>query len=108
MGVSLYYTATRPEPITAAELEQIDEIVEEYNESFPLDYEQLGFYDSDEADVIVNGSTKLPPDPEELEQALDHWIPALVKMRDVLDDAEWHVHVDDMDMEWDGEWWNWS
>ncbi len=111
MSVSLYYTARRSTPITQQERNRCDGIAERYDRQYPFGelYEGFCIYDwetgKEEKDVILDGATKLPPDVE-MEfcmRILDWWLECLTELTDLLGDAQWKVHLDDMDSMWSAE-----
>lgn len=113
MSVSLYYTAKRSQPLTMQEQIHCNDIANRYDREYPFGelYEGFCIYDSqtlqdeNENDIILDGSTKLPPD-ENIEIFLDivsWWLKCLEELVDVLEGAEWNVHLDDMDFEWSDE-----
>lgn len=113
MSVSLYYTAKRPQAITLQEQVACQEIAARYDAQYPFGelYEGFCIYDletcrgGDEADVILSGSTKLPPegDAEELFCIINWWLQCLGEITDNLPGAQWHVHIDDTDLPWSEE-----
>jgi hypothetical protein len=114
MGVSIYYTASRPEPLSPAERANVDVIVARY----PLDaliaecgvsegeYSGEGFCvyppDADtEPGVVFEGATKLPLCSEDVMwAAVQYWCRLLSEVRRVLPGADWRVHVDDHNIPW--------
>ncbi|MEV0648130.1 hypothetical protein AB0I28_22975 [Phytomonospora sp. NPDC050363] len=105
MSVSLYYTARRASPMTEAETAAADRIMDECNRTFPFEEnEPLARYRRDlgaDATVVLDGSTKLPADPEQTDRALVHWFAGLTRLRRELPSAEWTVHLDDYPVDWD-------
>ncbi|KPC79194.1 MULTISPECIES: hypothetical protein [Streptomyces] len=104
MSVSLYYCASRATPLTDAETASVKRIVAGHMASFPYeDQESLYLYDSEDSrpDEIVAGSTKLPLDPGRVLPVLDHVLGSVSELRRALPGAEWHVHMDDLDVPWD-------
>ncbi|MER6100070.1 hypothetical protein ABT154_30290 [Streptomyces sp. NPDC001728] len=104
MSVSLYYSADRALPLTAAEKAAVESIVAAHMSSFPYeDTESLDLYedDGDEPHRIVAGSTKMPLDPGQLMPVVIHVLDSVTDLRRVLPDADWHVHLDDLDVPWD-------
>ena len=113
MSVSLYYEAERTWPITPQEQAACDEIASRYDSQYPYGelYEGFCIYDfiespphtNDQPIVIFSGATKLPTDvdPDLLLNILNWWLKCLHEITDVLTDAQWHVHVDDVDIDWD-------
>ncbi|MFE7759050.1 hypothetical protein [Streptomyces sp. NPDC057429] len=104
MSVSLYYRATRAMPPTEAEAAAVRRVVAAHRASFPYqDQESLCLYDSDDCrpHEIVAGSTKLPFDPGRVLPVLSHVLGAVSELRRALPGAEWHVHMDDLDVPWD-------
>ena len=55
----------------------------------------------DEPEMILDGATKLPCEDEALSPAIERWCRALTELRRSVPDADWHVHVDDLDVHWD-------
>lgn len=113
MSVSLYYTATRKQPITQQEQTRCNEIADHYDKQYPYGelYEGFCIYNLQKDnsgtpdDVILDGSTKLPPnvDEELFMNILQYWLSCLEEIVDVLTDAQWHVHLDDLDLQWSEE-----
>ncbi|MEO3945838.1 hypothetical protein [Gorillibacterium sp. CAU 1737] len=116
MGVSLYYSAERPQPLTAEEQQTVTEWIQAYDlEKAKEDFETAssseweGFTvyeltDPTQPGVIFEGATRLPDDsPEAMWEGIQHWTALLARIRATLPGAEWHVHVDDHDLEWDEE-----
>ncbi|MFD6275268.1 hypothetical protein ACFWFI_06810 [Streptomyces sp. NPDC060209] len=104
MSVSLYYCASRSMPLTDAETAAVERIVAARTSSFPYeDQESLYLYDSDDSrpDEVVAGSTKMPFDPGQVLPVLDHVLGSVSQLRRALPGAEWHVHMDDLDVPWD-------
>jgi hypothetical protein len=114
VGVSIYYTASRPQPLTSVERTAIDAVVarypvgdllaecgvaeDEYNgEAFcvyPTD-------DDTEPGVVFEGATKLPLCTEDAFWAsIQYWCRLLSEVRRVVPGATWRVHVDDHDITW--------
>ncbi len=116
MGVSIYYDASRPTPLTPEEQKAIDAIVEKYSvtkeieqfletgvgwrgESFDIDPPQFR-----KPGVIFQGSTGLPLETiEESVTAAKRWCSALTEIRRAVPGAEWSVHIEDTDIPWDEE-----
>ncbi|MFE4212831.1 hypothetical protein [Streptomyces sp. NPDC056844] len=104
MSVSLYYSATRAMPLTHAEKAAVERVVAAHIEFFPYeDEEGLHLYDSDDSrpDEVVAGSTKMPFDPGRVLAVLDHVLGSVSELRRALPEAEWRVHMDDLDVPWD-------
>jgi hypothetical protein len=58
----------------------------------------------DSPDTVLEGATRLPDQDEDIFWvAVRHWCQALSEIRRLLPDAEWDVHVDDLDIFWDAE-----
>ena len=103
MSVSLYYHASRAEPLTGVETATIQRIVAAHAASFPYaDEEQLFLYSAEriDPDEILAGSTKLPLDPDRLLPVITHVLGSLTQLRRTLN-GEWHVHLEDVDLPWD-------
>ena len=113
MGVSIYYTARRSIALSQSEQDAIKEIVSKYSVSDQIEqYLQTGIGWSgedfclycpplDSPDMVLDGATKLPSEEGGLSATIQHWCKALSELRCLLSDAEWHVHVDDFDVQWD-------
>ncbi|OMI39181.1 hypothetical protein [Streptomyces sparsogenes] len=106
MGVSLYYQARRSTPPTEAEATEVARIAAAHQASFPYeDEESLYLYGDDgrDPDEILAGSTKLPLAPDRLLPVTTHVLASVTDLRRALPDAEWRVHIDDVDIPWDGD-----
>ncbi|WP_069169699.1 hypothetical protein [Streptomyces griseus] len=105
MSVSLYYRASRAVPLTTAETAAVERIVAAHRSAFPYqDEESLYLYEDDvrEPSEVVAGSTKMPFEPDRVVPVLDHVLRSVSELRRALPGAEWHVHMDDLDVPWDG------
>lgn len=104
MSVSLYYGAQRATPLTGAEAASVARVVAAHTASFPYDDEE-GLYlydpDADEPRRIIDGSTKMPSDPGRLLPVTAHLLDSVTELRRTVPDAEWRVHMDDLDVPWD-------
>ncbi|MEO3974943.1 hypothetical protein [Streptomyces sp. CAU 1734] len=103
MSVSLYYSAHRTAPLTEAESAAVTRIAAARTASFPYDdeeslyvYEQRG----DEPREVIAGSTKMPFDPERVIPVIAHLLDSVSELRRAVPDAEWRVHMDDLDVPW--------
>lgn len=104
MSVSLYYGASRPLPLTEAETAAVGRIVAARTSSFPYrDEEGLALYrdGGGEPDEVVAGSTKLPTDLSRVLPVVAHVLDSVTELRRALPKAQWHVHLDDLDVPWD-------
>ncbi|MER5711370.1 hypothetical protein [Streptomyces sp. NPDC002122] len=104
MSVSLYYSARRTTPLTEAESASVARVVAAHTASFPYDDEEsLDLYDPDasEPEEIIAGSTKMPFDPGHLMPVIAHVLDSVTELRRAVPDAEWRVHMDDLDVPWD-------
>ncbi|WP_328902025.1 MULTISPECIES: hypothetical protein [unclassified Streptomyces] len=104
MSVSLYYTARRATPRTGAESAAVTRVVTARQTTFPYgDEESLYVYDPGAAEpgTVLDGSTKMPFDPGRLLPVVAHVLGSVTELRRALPDADWHVHMDDLDIEWD-------
>ncbi len=109
MGVSVYYTCERTNSLSHEEQQQVNAIINQYNDNFELKeigetfcvYERV----DSEPTIIFEGSTKLPfsDDFEDMLTALFHWLSCLTEIRRVIPEGEWRVHLDDIDAIWDEE-----
>ncbi|MFF9687522.1 hypothetical protein [Streptomyces sp. NPDC014623] len=105
MSVSLSYCASRATPLTDAETAAVERVVAARMASFPYEgQESLYLYDSDDSrpDEVVAGSTKMPLDPGRVLPVLDHVLASVTELRRALSGAEWRVHMDGLDVPWDG------
>ncbi|MFD5874868.1 hypothetical protein [Streptomyces sp. NPDC060322] len=103
MSVSLYYSARRTAPPTDAEKAAVERIVAAHRSSFPYeDEESLYLYEGGggEPSEIVAGSTKMPFEPDRVLPVLNHVLGSVSELRRALSGAEWHVHLDDLDVPW--------
>ncbi|MFF8955667.1 hypothetical protein [Streptomyces sp. NPDC014894] len=104
MSVSLYYTAHRATPLTEAESASVRRVVAARTATFPYDDEEgLYVYDQaeDEPREVIAGSTKMPFDPARLLPVTAHLLDSVSALRRAVPDAEWRVHLDDLDVPWD-------
>ncbi|MFF8193457.1 hypothetical protein ACF05L_21955 [Streptomyces bobili] len=104
MSVSLYYNAHRTTSLTEAESASVARVVAAHMASFPYDDEEsLYVYDGHSAapEEIVAGSTKMPLDPGRLMPVIAHVLDSVTELRRAVPDAEWLVHMDDLDVPWD-------
>ncbi|WP_405899642.1 hypothetical protein OG242_21060 [Streptomyces sp. NBC_00727] len=104
MSVSLYYTARRATPLSGPEPAAVTRVVTARQASFPYeDEESLYVYEPQaaEPETVLSGSTKMPFDPGRLLPVVAHVLDSVTELRRALPDAEWHVHMDDLDIEWD-------
>lgn len=104
MSVSLYYNAHRATALTEAESASVDRVVAARTASFPYDDEEgLYLYEgpASEPREIVAGSTKMPFDPGRLMPVIAHVLDSVTELRRALPDAEWRVHMDDLDVAWE-------
>ncbi|WP_327121726.1 hypothetical protein OG206_30315 [Streptomyces sp. NBC_01341] len=104
MSVSLYYTASRATPLTDAEAATVARTVAARESSFPYrDEESLYLYENGggEPNDILAGSTKMPFHPGRALPVIAHVLGSVTELRRTLPDAEWRVHMDDLDVPWD-------
>ncbi|MFJ2497122.1 hypothetical protein [Streptomyces sp. NPDC087539] len=114
MSVSVYYSARRAQPLTGTESTTVEHVLTTRAQSFPYaDEEGLYLYDGDEdagegtggngnAEILA-GSTKLPSDPDRWIPATAHVLDSVTALRRAVGGAQWHVHLDDVDVPWDEE-----
>lgn len=114
MGISIYYTASRKEPLSAAERLAIEAAIAQHPLAVLLDEcgvtegefngEDFCVYPVDadtEPGVVFEGATKLPLCSEDaMWMAVQYWCRLLSEVRRVVHGAAWHVHVDDRDISW--------
>ena len=115
MSVSIYYAATRPEPLTQAERFTVDSAIAKYavedqtdtycETGQGLNWESFCVYDPDaaaEPTTVFEGATKLPDNSDDaMWTGIRHWCSLLTEIRNALPGASWEVSVDDHDIVWD-------
>ncbi|GAA2646183.1 hypothetical protein GCM10010425_64360 [Streptomyces spororaveus] len=104
MSVSLYYCAHRTTPLTEGESASVSGVVAAHTASFPYDDEEsLYLYGRRTAgpQEILAGSTKMPLDPGRLMPVIAHVLDCITELRQAVPEAEWRVHMDDLDVPWD-------
>ncbi|WP_347039440.1 hypothetical protein AAHB37_04790 [Glutamicibacter halophytocola] len=101
MSTSLYYTATRATALSEDEHQQLMALARGHNDAFEFDGETLYFYPAQRDNEVLNGSTKICPDPVEMAPSLLHWLAALTALRQALPEAQWDVSLDEIDVPWD-------
>ena len=114
MGISVYYTAVRSQPLSKLEKMAIQKVERDHDVSALIDvYEETGegyswesftIYEETDEGVIFEGATKLPANSAEAVVAgLEHWLKALTQIRLTLTGATWKVQVEDDDVPWNEE-----
>jgi len=116
MGISMYYTVSRPYELSKVEQNELEGVIKRYSVKERIDESHrtgVGWNGEDfclygppfeSPETILQGATRLPDSNDEvLWTAVKHWCQALSEMRRLLFDAVWHVHVDDHDLEWNEE-----
>lgn len=115
MGISIYYSATRTQPLSQTERTSIDAAIarfaiedqrdEYFRTGVGLNWESFCVYDPNqptEVGVVFEGATKLPDNSEDaIWVGLQHWCRLLTEIRLILLGASWRVHIDDHDIVWD-------
>lgn len=109
MGISIYYAARREKPLTDTEQKEIDRLIAEYSVDKEIEdynnWETFCVYDKEdpsECNIIFEGATRLPDNSKEaLWEGVQHWSLLLAAIRNRIQNAEWHVHVDDHELVWD-------
>ena len=102
MGVSLYYTARRPIPLTDVERTAVHQVVDSTNAAAPFEEQEgLCLYDRLDDGTVLSGSTKLPAEEELVLPSLVHWLAAVTELRCAVPDADWTFTLDDIEIEWD-------
>ncbi|MFJ4187190.1 hypothetical protein [Kitasatospora sp. NPDC089509] len=104
MSISLYYRASRAAAITPAETAAVERIVAAHRSSFPYEDEDgLHLYDTagGEPEEVVAGSTRIPLDPARVLPVIAQVLSSVTELRRALPGADWHVHLDDLDLPWD-------
>ena len=120
MGISIYYSARRTEPMTSVEQAAISSLIAEYAIEEQLqdrdrtgegpNWESFCVYQLDdphfpaEPGVIFEGATGLPDNSEDnFWLGIQHWCALLSKIRRAVGSAVWSVHIDAHDVYWDEE-----
>ena len=106
MSMSLYYTAKREYPISAQERDACRKVVKRYIAEYPFGDMHEGFcvYDlntaAGEKKVIFEGATKLPAGKgkKHFVKVHDYWTDCLQEIINLLPDAQWYIHIDDVDV----------
>jgi hypothetical protein len=115
MGISIYYTACRTQPLSLTEQMTVDAIVARYPVEALIagsgvvegefNGEAFRVYPVDgntKQRLAFEGATKLPLCSEgAMWAAVQYWCRLLSEVRRVLPDATWRVHIDDRDIAWD-------
>lgn len=107
MSVSLYYSARRAAPLTGSETAAVERVLTAHLSSFPFAEgdEPLCLYDGGgrNPEHVLAGSTKMPLKEDRTLPFLEHLMASVTRLRRAVPDADWHVHLDDMDLPWDEE-----
>lgn len=115
MGMSIYYAASRNQPLSPGERVTIERMIAAYSIRDQVEHysqtheghngEDFDVYDSNRPttpDAVFEGATRLPDTSEDaLWEVLQHWCELLSEIRRVLPNASWRVNVDDHDIVWD-------
>lgn len=113
MSISIYYEAKRATPLTPAEKEvvqnlvdkfSVDKLIEKYMETGEgHNWESFCVYEKPtQPDAIFEGATKLPDNSgKALEIGVKWWCLALTGIRRAVKDAKWDVRVEDHPIYWD-------
>ena len=114
MSASIYYSASRAQPLNQEEHEAINRIVQEYSVDEQIEkyletgdgpnWESFCIYDAEDASQdteIFAGATQLPNNSEKnIIMGVQHWCKALSEIRKILHDAEWCVNIEDNEIPW--------
>jgi hypothetical protein len=115
MSFSIYYSARRPAPLSVEEQEEVRKVLAKYSvdsrakrfveSGEGLNWEPFGALepkDYSAADVVFEGSTRLPDNTDEAFSAgVVHWCNALSALRRIIHKAMWSVRVEDQEIHWD-------
>lgn len=107
MSVSIYYTCTRETKLSSTEQQEVTTMIDQFNADFKHQDIAESFYvydyDEDEPTEIFTGSTKLPitDNFEDTIDTLYYWLDCLTNIRRSIAGGDWHVHMDEVDVEWD-------
>ena len=103
MSFSLYYEARRSTNLSTKEAKICNEIVERYDSKYPFKgkVEDFCVYAYTDNEVVFSGATKLPNSLKKLTEASEYWMKCLTEITELLNDAEWNVRFDDVDLIFD-------
>jgi hypothetical protein len=118
LSISIYYTVHRKAPLNSSEIAAVTERVTHYSVDEQIDkllatglglnWESFDFTINSQPSSIFKkgnvftGSTKLPDNQEEATWiGLQHWCKCLSDLRTILSSCDWHVQVEDHEIEWD-------
>ena len=113
MSISIYYVASRPEPLSPTEQSVLKSILKKYSVEDQiqkyldtgdgLDWESFCLYETPPTSgALLEGATKLPDNSDEATWiGMQHWCAMLSELRRKIPSARWHVTVDDHEIAWD-------
>lgn len=118
MSVSIYYTLIRDQPLSESERAAIARVLLRFDLNKYTDDdvpwwnkrrkkalalgETFTFYGEPlEPGEVLDGSTKLPGDDVLVFEAARYWGALLGEVAAAIDEGEWRVHVDDIDLHQD-------
>jgi hypothetical protein len=106
--VSIYFSASRTEPLSSSERQEIDTLIARFRieeKTDGLRWESLCVFDPkrpSEPDVIFAGSVRPPSNTDEAFLiGMQHWCKLLAEIRKNLPSARWLVQLDDHELAWD-------
>ena len=115
MSNTVYGSADLKLALTAEEAKKLTVILAKFSKDSEVEkYVQTGigfsgesfsFYDPIKKGAVrIEGSAALPVDDEnEMMGAFSHWLELLTEVRNTLGRGDWHVHMDDYDVNWDSK-----
>lgn len=112
---TLYYQAERDVPLTKEEHALVLKLIAKYSVDFEiekfmntgegLNWETFSFYEeTDSANIILQGSTKLPDNVAgSAKKGFIHWSALLAEIRAIVPDAKWEVSVEERQVKWNSK-----
>ena len=108
MSVSVYYSAKRAYPLSAAEIQAINALLEAFNANKGANscedmdfYAVVGEYGGYEDGVLLQGALKPSRNLFKVRKNMHHILASLSALKQALPDAEWDVALDDLSACWD-------
>jgi hypothetical protein len=118
LTISIYYTAKRKAPLTLNEVTSVNSVASRHSvdeqieqllatgaginwESFDftVNSKPSGFF---KKGIVFSGSTKLPDNREDATWVgVQHWCKCLSEIRVAIPGCDWHVAVEDHELQWD-------
>lgn len=110
MSISIYYTAKRDHQLSADEETAVRSIADRYCAGYPYGekYEDFCLYKApfDEADTVLQGSTAVPVESDDVYEIILYWLECLTDITRELKGCTWCANLDDTELIWDGSSWH--